>query len=475
MEHSAAASIALRVAQGVPDYREFMTVDELKRSSKELASRHRMTVELVEAGESRSGEPIHALVIGGYEDRRVLAFAFSHPNEPVGSLTLEYLSRRLAGDLELLSTLRATWIIVKVVDVYGARLNEGWFRGPFDVRKYVLNFYRPPPHKQVEWSFPIEYKTLRWSRPLPETRALMRLIDEWRPTHMFNLHNTGFTGAYYHISHPLPPEAAEFLSGLPPAMGIPLHRGEPEEPYVERWGPGIFKLVGTPDIYDYLEKYLGVDPAKVMRRGGSSYDYAKRSNPGVFALVSEVPYMYDDRLDNETAIGVPRREVLLLSINRAREELRGEVSFCEKLRRVASRGNPFYESFREYVGLYLSRLEAEKKWVERSQDPSLDRSATVAEAFDSYRKVYWYSLLRWGMAYRAVLAELNRRGLSPTERRVLENLREEALNNIVRLFRTFDTLAKYRVIPLRRLVSVQVASVLYTVMAVEQGGAGAQQ
>jgi hypothetical protein len=39
---------------------------------------------------------------------------------------------------------------VKIADVFGAKLNEGWFKGGFDLLKYALNYYRSPGYKQVE-------------------------------------------------------------------------------------------------------------------------------------------------------------------------------------------------------------------------------------------------------------------------------------------------------------------------------------
>lgn len=78
----------------VPDYREFMTVDELNTSSQRLADEHDH-VEFFRIGESTEGEPISALKIGE-GSRNALPFGFPHPNEPIGSMTLEYLSRRRA-------------------------------------------------------------------------------------------------------------------------------------------------------------------------------------------------------------------------------------------------------------------------------------------------------------------------------------------------------------------------------------------
>ena len=60
--------------------------------------------------------------------------------------------------------------------------------------------YRPPSHQQIEWTFPIQYKSLEFDDPLPETRALMDLIAEVRPDFIYSLHNSGFGGVYFYVS-----------------------------------------------------------------------------------------------------------------------------------------------------------------------------------------------------------------------------------------------------------------------------------
>ncbi len=190
------------ILRDVPDYREFLTVDELNASSEALADEidH---VEFFRIGESTEGEPISALKIGE-GSKNALLFGFPHPNEPIGSMTLEYISRRLAEDDGLWEEMGYTWYIVKCIDPDGARLNEGWFKGGFTPLKYALNYYRPPGKNQVEWTFPIDYKTLHFHSPLPETQALMRLIDAHKPTFLYSLHNAGFCGVYWYLGEELP-------------------------------------------------------------------------------------------------------------------------------------------------------------------------------------------------------------------------------------------------------------------------------
>ena len=440
----------------VPAFTEFLTVDELNESSKNLVRKHGDVAELVEVGTSRTGEPMYSLIIRGGEERIVLAFGFPHPNEPVGSLALDFLSWYLAKDKDLLKYLKATWIIIKVADAYGARLNEGWFKGEFSLKKYVLNYYRPPGYKQVEWTFPIEYKTLKWNEPIPETRALMKLIDEWKPTHIYSLHNAGFTGTYYYVTKELPPRVKELMREVPRELQVPLHRGEPEMPYMKKLDEAIFRMPGTEESYDWLERHIDTDPAHVLKHGGSSYDYAKRVNPNVFELVCEVPYLYDDRLDMDIEIGIPRRDVLRLVHEKMKQLLMDMRELNEKMSKFMNYENPFYESFSEFLKFSESYLKAEEKWIET--DPQLDESATVAQAFDAYKDIYFSGLLRYGLAHRALSLEVKKH-----RNKKLEELDKQVLGNIERLLTKAGKLMKYRVVPVKNLVSIQLAAMISTV------------
>ncbi|RKX50622.1 MAG: peptidase, partial [Thermotoga sp.] len=105
-------NVIKKLVENVPDFHSFMTVDELNESSKKLADTYPDKVKLMEIGKSRDGDPILCLKIGD-GDLKALLYAFPHPNEPVGSLMLDYLSWKLVEDDELRKTFNFTWYIVK--------------------------------------------------------------------------------------------------------------------------------------------------------------------------------------------------------------------------------------------------------------------------------------------------------------------------------------------------------------------------
>lgn len=112
-------------------------------------------------------------------------------------MMLEYFTRALAENKALRDELDYTWYIVKAWDYDGLMLNEKWLKGPYTLYNYSRNFFRPAGFKQVDWTFPIDYKDLHFHEPIPETQAMMKLIDEIRPEFIYSLHNAGlaaFTG-----------------------------------------------------------------------------------------------------------------------------------------------------------------------------------------------------------------------------------------------------------------------------------------
>ena len=241
----------------MPEHREFLTLEELRRSSRALVAEFPGVARLEDVGRSAEGRPIELLTIGD-GPRSVLLVGVPHPNEPIGTLTAEFLSRLLCENAALREHLGVTLHVIKVADPDGLVLNEGWFKGTFSPLRYALNYYRPPHREQVEWSFPVSYKTLCFETPSPETAVVMRVMERVRPTFFYSLHNAGFCGVYFYVSHDRPRLFTAFHQ-LVADQGLPLHRGEPEVPYLRTLAPAVYALFGIGETYDYMATALGED------------------------------------------------------------------------------------------------------------------------------------------------------------------------------------------------------------------------
>jgi len=441
-----------RILSDVPDYKTFLTVDELKDSSRRLAEEYPGRVSRITIGTSRNGEAIECLKIG--EGRyRALMFGTPHPNEPVGSIMLDYLSMRLAKEEEPLGSLDFTWYLVKCADPDGTRLNEGWFKGPFTLINYIKNFYRPPHFQQVEWSFPIDYKTVRFNSPMPETKALMNIISKGTDF-MFSLHNSAFGGVYFYVSEKAP-ELCTLYQTIPRDQDLPLKLGEPEVPYAEKLDEAVYLMPTTSGKYDYLERNTHKDPKTMINHGGSSFEYARQFSE-VFALICEVPYFYDGRVCDSSQSDVTRRDAVLESIeisDRLNRFLKEKYEHIEDCLTVFSR---FKESVIDNLKSYEDFNKAKRHWAEATLDPKL--SATVAQKFDSYVTERFYRLLPYGMFNRMIQYELDHGdSLEKSKlRNVMESVEQQLQDEEKKLL---DQL-RYGVIPIRKLVRVQLEASL---------------
>jgi hypothetical protein len=55
-------------------------------------------------------------------------------------------------------------------------------------------------------------------------------------------------------------------------QGIPLNLGKPEEPFITKFSPAIFKNMKIAEAYDFIETFRGEKPN--IKNGTSSSDYA---------------------------------------------------------------------------------------------------------------------------------------------------------------------------------------------------------
>lgn len=434
--------------RAVPDIDRFLTVDELHNNLEDLSARYPEIVRRRRVGTSRLGEPLHLVSIGR-GSKNAFLFGCPHPNEPIGAMMVHHLAHLLCDDATLRESLDYTWHLIPCVDPDGTRLNEAWFAGPFTPRNYARHFFRPASEQQVEWTFPVAYKRLYFDRTLPETEMLMRVIDDLQPTLMVSLHNAGFGGVYYYVSDPAEP-IYETFHRLPESEGLPLNLGEPETPYMEPLHPAIFRMPTSRGSYDYLEAN-GVDPTH-RSSGTSSHDYARKY--GTFTLVIEMPYFDDPRINDLTSTNTVRRDAILAGLD-LREEaarvLRGQLQAVAGDLRGQS---PFQTSLRSFSDYVDTMLAAERHWARES--PETSRPATVAEVFSNNEHTQFYRLLNLGMLVRMLEGEIAIGNGTPAIRAGLDSARQTFDDWSQRL----ESALAYRVIPIRKLVAVQLGAVL---------------
>lgn len=444
-----------KIIAEVPRYESFFTMDEMDASTLRLSREYPDVVEVREIGRSRNNHPVLCLKIG-HGKRNVLAFASPHPNEPIGSTMLEFLTRKIAEDDRLWKEHDLTWYCIKSVDPDGTKLNEGWFKGPYNIHNYARNFFRPAGFEQVEWTFPFEYKTLKFDSPIPETKALAALMEEIKPVFMYSLHNAGFGGVYWYISEDMP-GVYPVLWDLVEKLELPLRLGEPETPYAKSLAKAVYRQSSTKDRYEYTLKFQKKDPAEVIKSGGGSFDYVKTVSDA-FTLVCEAPYFFNMDIADLRDSDMLRKDAVLASCDIADDF----SSFCrehaEKMQQYVTPGNSLFTAVKAFSE--ASSNDAKRRWAQTS--PECQRLATVAEKFTNLYITRFYSMLTVGMLSRAAQRELDADPVAGDEkRRALSEVRDLAAAKLKATSDFLEGAIDYQVVPIWKLVTIQLASGLY--------------
>jgi hypothetical protein len=434
----------------VPDYRRFLTVDEMVARARAKAEQHPRLVSIETAGRSTDGEPITMVRIGD-GPRRMLAYALPHPNEPIGAMLIQFLLDELVTNDELRAG--RSWYLLPCLDPDGTRLNEGWFAGPFTIRTYSRHFYRPRAQEQVEWTFPIRHKTFCFDAPISETRALMRALETTRPHFVYSLHNAGFGGAYYYLTHDAP-GAYEALHAIPKQRGLFLSLGEPEMPWASAFHPAIYRAPTLVDMYDYLERYGDGDPSDTIQGGASSFDYLRTLGlHDTVALITELPYFQAPQIEDLTPIDGTRRDVILTGLERTAEVVDVMDRTLRHIEPHMSLDTRFHRAVASFVESMRKGDASTERWA-KSAD-GMNVPATVAQRADTHHVGLFYRSLIASMLTRAIDAQL-----AAGWNAVLLHERDALSGHLERWFEEIERHLDISTLPIKSLVEVQYGALL---------------
>ncbi len=411
-------------------------------------------IETWSAGTSRGGHELRCLEIGDGPLRAAL-IGVPHPEEHVGSLVLEYLLPLLA-ETDLAERLGFRFSIVRVIDPDGMRLNERWFDEPLDIAGFLLRQYRPAFVEQFEWTFPIEYRDYAFTKPLPEARAVMAVVDRAPLDLYVGLHNSYGSGGYFYVSHDIP-ELSDDLVAVLAAAGLPAHRGEPEMPYLKAFRDGVFEAFDLRDDYEYFERY-GIAPAVALQGGTSSDSYAQGAWD-CFTLVAEMPYFTSPKAGDTSAAGVSRGEALRRGIEMEREHAAWLHGRYVEAAAELTEESPWQRALHAYLMGVNDDLRAQTEMAAR--EPRFAEEATVAQLFSSLYLRELDVLSRYGH-----LASMAAAG--PRSNDVLAAVEEAAAGTLRARVSQLTVAGAIEATPVRTLVQAQLAALLCTLDAVRE-------
>ena len=440
------------IAAAVPAYDRFPGISELEAATDALAATH-PSVDVWTCGASRAGHPLRCLEIPGGPLHACLV-GLPHPEEPVGTLALEYLLPLLAGGLA--EELGFSFSVVKAADPDAARLNEAWFDDPCDLAGYLLRAYRPAPADQMEWSFPVEYGRYAFTRPLPEAAAVMEVIGR-RPLDFYMaMHDSSFGGAYFYISAADAALTSQ-LGEVAAAAGLPLHLGEPEVPYARTLAPGVYEAFTLADEYDHHERW-GADPAVVLTSGTASDAYAE-SLWDCFTLVAETPHFTSPGIADERPAGLSRRAAKLRGIEAEAELAEWLHERYVRAAAVLTRESPWQRAVHGYLASVRDELRAERRQTESL--PQFEEEATRGQLLDAVAVRELIGLGHVGRFAAMTAAE-------ETQDPELASLCDEAVAVIRTRAGALAEDGGFAAAPLRALVQCQVAALLCALVATRE-------
>ncbi|MET9220285.1 M14 family zinc carboxypeptidase [Streptomyces sp. NPDC088197] len=258
----------------------YPTTAEVIQGARLLTLRYPRLCRLRAVGRSRAGRPLLMLTVDqaeGGSERNALVVAGPHANEAaVGGATVLRLAYQLAAEREGGHGDGTAWHFLLCIDPDGAVLNEPWLCGPYTLRGHYEHFFRPCAAEQPEWLPPPGAP----DASLPETRALLGVLDALRPVLQCSLHGIDVGGSFVQLTSDIPGVPAR-IGKSAAELDIPLESGSSDAFQWPSPGPGVYVM--PPDG----------DPATVGDGANSTWAHARRYD-GVTAVV-EVPMWACDR------------------------------------------------------------------------------------------------------------------------------------------------------------------------------------
>lgn len=265
--------------------RAFRTSEEAHPALREACERGPGWARWERIGESESGRPLGAAVLGT-GDRTVSLVAGAHSDEPVGPETLRSLVRGALEEPERLRGLfeRCTFLVVPHMNPDGERENRAWTRSWPDPAAFLAHRFRELPGRDLEFGYP----TMR-----PENEAVAELLRRNGPVDFHaSLHGMSLgEGALLLVERhwiDRTEELRERFRALVDRAGLRLHDhdrgGEKGFRYI---APGFTTTPeGRAMSRHFREKG---DPETAEKFHLSSMEFARELGGGPLCLVTEFP------------------------------------------------------------------------------------------------------------------------------------------------------------------------------------------
>ncbi|MFH1179323.1 MAG: M14 family zinc carboxypeptidase [Candidatus Bathyarchaeota archaeon] len=438
------------ILENVPNFRRYITVDELHQRNADLVNEHPDKVELIDLGRSTNGEVIDCLQIG---DGKYNALIHGFPNceEPFGGNLLDYFAEALVLDDEFRESMDYTWYLVKCSDPDGARLNEGFHTGPHTPINFTLNYYRTPNTLTAESCFPYRFGPLDLNEPVPETKALMQILDRVPMSFISSLHMMKWGGITYEVPEPCEPIYPGLWSVAKQFNVFPRKR------LGTTYAPGIQYAAYLSPARGWVQQWnagnRNIEPIK----GCYIYEYAQMVNPNAFMMIPECCIWYDPRMWDDTPLDATLGESILYAKEREDEVNNYMLRIWNEALPYLKTGSPFKVMMDEWmepiINKYTNVTNPPFSFNKRVQE----KQATMAEKIGVEGRDDLYRMFYLGGLIRTFEAELETGGSEK-----LDGLCVEVMGKLQEYDNYLHDSYTVTAHPIRNLVGISLGSILYS-------------
>ncbi|MEU1286790.1 M14 family zinc carboxypeptidase [Kitasatospora sp. NPDC005856] len=272
----------------------YPSIAELTDTAHRLATQRPDLCRVRTVGTSRAGRPLTLLTVGRDAPHDLLVVAGAHADEFAGrAATIDLAHHALTAPNP-----DVAWHFLLCLDPDGAHLADG-SRTARTLPDYFAHYYRPAAEDQPEWAPAI-------GSHLPESRTLLDLIDELRPTLQFSLHSTDVGGTFVQATSD-PAALAHAFTRSAAAHGIPVETGAFDTFRLHESGPGLYLM--APHHIDHQENTTGMLTPHQDTDGGRAGTWFAPQRHGGQTVLVEVPAFTSAHLGDMRPADATRRHL----------------------------------------------------------------------------------------------------------------------------------------------------------------------
>jgi hypothetical protein len=436
--------------ENIPQFKRYMTVDELHQRNADMVNEYPGKVELIDLGKSTNNEIIDCLKIGNGKYNAII-HGFPNCEEPFGGNLIDYFAEALLQNDELVDSLNYTWYLIKCSDPDGARLNEGFQTGPHTPMNFSLNYYRTPNNLTPESCFPFRFGPLNLNNPVPETKALMNLLDQVPMSFISSLHMMKWGGITYEV-----PEPCETIY---PALWSLAKKFDvfPRKRLGTTYAPSIQYAAYLTPARGWINQWNSGNRNIEPIRGCYIYEYAQILNPNVFMMIPECCIWYDPRMWDDTPLNQKLGESLQYAKKASDEVNNYMLEIWNAALPYLKTETPFKTMMKDWMKPIIEKYTNVTNPPFSFPDKVKNKKATIAEKIGVEGRDDLYRMFYLGGMIRTFEAELEAGGSEKLD---------ELSKSVMAKLQEYDNYLhdNYTVInhPIRNLVGMSLGSILYS-------------